>query len=73
MLLSEKELGLSDDASGLFILPANAGNGAPLAGTLEITDWVLDVNVPPNRGDCQSVLGHGEGGGRHIRLACYAA
>ena len=57
MLLSEKELGLSDDASGLFILPAKAGKGAPLSGMLEITDWVLDVNVPPNRGDCQSVLG----------------
>jgi phenylalanyl-tRNA synthetase beta chain len=57
MLCSEKELGLSDDHQGIFVLPAELKTGEPLGGLLEITDSVLDVNVPPNRGDCQSVLG----------------
>ena len=57
MLCSEKELGLSDDHRGIFVLPAEVKTGEPLEGLLEITDSVLDVNVPPNRGDCQSVLG----------------
>ena len=57
VLLSEKDSGLSDEASGIFVLPSDLVKGAALADSLEITDWVLDVNVPPNRGDCQSVLG----------------
>jgi phenylalanyl-tRNA synthetase beta chain len=57
MLCSEKELGLSDDHSGIFILPDTAKPGDSLAETSEIDDYVLEVNVPPNRGDCQSVLG----------------
>ena len=42
--------------SGIFVLPG-LKTGTPLAYALEIADYVLDVNVPPNRGDCQSVLG----------------
>ena len=57
MLCSERELGLSEDASGIFILPDDARTGAPLDTILEIRDHVLDVNVPPNRGDLQSILG----------------
>ena len=57
MLCSEKELGLSDDHSGIFILPEDAAIGDGLGSMLEISDHVLDVNVPPNRGDCQSILG----------------
>ncbi|MGD0230907.1 MAG: phenylalanine--tRNA ligase subunit beta [Syntrophorhabdales bacterium] len=57
MLCSERELGLSDDHSGIFVLPAELRTGEPLDLALEIPDYVLDVNVPPNRGDCQSILG----------------
>jgi phenylalanyl-tRNA synthetase beta chain len=57
MLCSEKELGLSDDHSGIFILPDDVAIGEGLGNMLEINDHVLDVNVPPNRGDCQSILG----------------
>jgi phenylalanyl-tRNA synthetase beta chain len=57
MLCSEKELGLSDDHSGIFILPDDTATGVSLATILEIEDSVLDVNVPPNRGDLQSILG----------------
>jgi phenylalanyl-tRNA synthetase beta chain len=57
MLCSERELGLSDDHSGIMLLPGDMKPGVPLGDILEITDYVLDVNVPPNRGDCQSILG----------------
>ncbi len=57
VLCSEKELGLSDDHSGIFVLPDDLKTGDPLDAALGIADYVLDVNVPPNRGDCQSILG----------------
>lgn len=57
MLCSEKELGLSDEESGIFVLPEDVRLGEALGNVLEISDHVLDINVPPNRGDCLSVLG----------------
>ncbi len=57
MLCSEKELGLSDDHSGIFILPDDIRPGSVLAELPLACDTVLDINVPPNRGDCLSVLG----------------
>ncbi len=59
MLCSGKELGLSDDASGLFILPKDLVPGTPLAKALGLEDAVLEVNVTPNRGDALSHLGVG--------------
>src|SRR4029450_5966778 len=57
MLCSARELGLSDDASGLFELPAGLPTGQPVAEGLALDDVVLGFNLPPNRGDCMSVLG----------------
>ncbi len=57
MLCSERELGLSDDHSGIFILPDEFRVGDGLSDALGLADSVFDVNVPPNRGDCQSILG----------------
>ncbi len=57
MLCSEKELGLSDDHSGIFILPENVKIGAKLAEMNWIHDTVLDINTAPNRGDCLSIFG----------------
>jgi phenylalanyl-tRNA synthetase beta chain len=57
MLCSERELGLSDDHSGIFILPDEVRVGDGLSDALGLADTVFDVNVPPNRGDCQSILG----------------
>lgn len=57
MLCSEKELGLSDDHSGIFILPENTEIGAKLAEMHWIRDTVLDINTAPNRGDCLSIFG----------------
>ena len=57
MLCSGKELGLSDDASGLLLLPKDLVPGTPLAKALGLEDTVLEVNVTPNRGDALSHLG----------------
>jgi phenylalanyl-tRNA synthetase beta chain len=57
MLCSERELGISDEHTGIFILPDDVKIGDPLENALALEDFVMDVNVPPNRGDCQSILG----------------
>ncbi len=57
MLCSERELGLSEDHSGIFILSDELRVGDSLGDALGLADTVFDVNVPPNRGDCQSIVG----------------
>ena len=57
MLCSERELGLSEDHSGIFILPQDATTGTKLEEMTGLRDFVFDINVPPNRGDCLSIYG----------------
>lgn len=57
MLCSAAEVGLASDAAGLLILERDAPLGERLAVALGIEDSVLDLAVPPNRGDCSSILG----------------
>ncbi len=57
MLCSPKELGLSEDGSGLLVLPAAVAPGTPVSRALGLEDVVFEVNVTPNRPDCLSHLG----------------
>ena len=57
MLCSERELGLFDNHRGIVVLPDDAPVGRSLADYLELDDYVLNIAVTPNRGDCLSVLG----------------
>ncbi|MET0406035.1 MAG: phenylalanine--tRNA ligase subunit beta [Cystobacter sp.] len=57
MLCSAKELGLSEESSGLLILPPDLVPGTPIAEALGLDDVVLEVNVTPNRPDALSHLG----------------
>jgi len=57
MLCSEAELGLSPEAEGILILPADTPLGRPLSEVLSAGDVVLEVSPTANRGDCLSVLG----------------
>ena len=57
MLCSARELGLSEDASGLFDLPAELPAGQDLVTALGLNDTIFEVNLTPNRGDCMSVAG----------------
>jgi len=57
MLCSAKELGLSDEASGLFAFPDDAKVGQDLREYLGGDDWLIEIEITPNRGDCLSILG----------------
>jgi phenylalanyl-tRNA synthetase beta chain len=57
MLCSEKELGIGEDEAGVLLLPPDAPLGADLVGYLGLDDWILEVEVTPNRPDCLSVVG----------------
>jgi phenylalanyl-tRNA synthetase beta chain len=57
MICSEQEMGLSEDHSGIMILPEGIPIGLPLSKALGLEDTLLEVNVTPNRGDCLSHIG----------------
>lgn len=57
MLCSGRELGLSEDHSGILELGAGAPVGDDLGEHLQLEDEVLDIAITPNRGDCLSVKG----------------
>ncbi|MHA1559756.1 MAG: phenylalanine--tRNA ligase subunit beta [Alphaproteobacteria bacterium] len=57
MLLSERELGLSDDHQGVVELPEDAPVGEPYAAWMKLDDPVIDIAVTPNRPDCLGVSG----------------
>ncbi|KXU36372.1 hypothetical protein AXK11_00605 [Cephaloticoccus primus] len=60
MLCSSAELGLGEDHDGILILsgePAPPAPGAPANAVLPAGDTVFDVEITPNRPDCQSHLG----------------
>lgn len=57
MICSARELGLSDDHTGILVLDPDAPLGAPLDTVLSAGETVLDVEITPNRGDWVSLLG----------------
>jgi phenylalanyl-tRNA synthetase beta chain len=59
MMCSPKELGISDDAAGLMILPPDAQVGQPFAQFMgrATGDVVFDLEITPNRPDLNSVIG----------------
>jgi len=57
MLLSERELGLSDDHDGIVDLPADAPVGMAYADYAGLNDAVLDLAITPNRPDALGVAG----------------
>ena len=57
MLLSEKEINLSDDHQGIIELPEDAPLGAPAVEVMGLADPVIEIEVTPNRGDCLGVRG----------------
>jgi phenylalanyl-tRNA synthetase beta chain len=57
MLCSAKELGLSDDHSGLLELAADAKPGEDAYRALRLDERVFTLKLTPNRADCLSVLG----------------
>lgn len=57
MLLSEAELGLAARSAGIMVLPDEWTAGELLSDRFALSDWVLEVEVTPNRPDCLSIKG----------------
>ena len=57
MLCSARELGLSEDATGLMDLPAMLVPGTPFREALDLDDMKLVIKLTPNRADCLSLHG----------------
>jgi len=57
VLCAEDELGLSEDHSGLMVLPPEVKVGRPLMEFLGPADYVLSLEITPNRPDLLGLLG----------------
>lgn len=57
MVCSEMELGISNDHSGILVLPDDAPAGTSLVDYLEYDDYQLTFELTPNRGDSMSAIG----------------
>jgi phenylalanyl-tRNA synthetase beta chain len=57
MMLSERELGISDDAAVIMLLEEGVEAGASICEVLRLRDTVLVLEVTPNRPDCLCMLG----------------
>jgi phenylalanyl-tRNA synthetase beta chain len=57
MILSESELSISDEHSGILVLSEPWDPGTPLGDVLQLGEEVLEIEVTRNRPDCLSVYG----------------
>jgi phenylalanyl-tRNA synthetase beta chain len=57
MIMSEAELGLAAKSAGTMELPEAWTAGSLLSEHFALSDWVLEVEVTPNRPDCLSIRG----------------
>ncbi|MEX3918779.1 phenylalanine--tRNA ligase subunit beta [Paraburkholderia sp. BR10872] len=57
MLCSARELKLSEDHSGLMILPENTPIGQDIREALNLDDTIFEIKLTPNKADCLSVYG----------------
>lgn len=57
MLCSEREMGLTDEHTGIIDLPADTPTGAAFADVFGLNDPVIEIKLTPNRGDCLGVRG----------------
>lgn len=57
MICSERELGLTDNHSGIMVLPENTPLGADINSIVGTGDTIIEFNATPNRPDWLSVAG----------------
>jgi phenylalanyl-tRNA synthetase beta chain len=57
MICSEAELGLSDDHSGIIVLEDDAGIGKSAREGLGLDDYIIKLDLTPNRPDLLSAIG----------------
>ncbi|MBA3066031.1 phenylalanine--tRNA ligase subunit beta [bacterium] len=54
MIVSEKELGIGSDSSGIMVLKEESPLGTPISFQ---KDEIVEAEITPDRGDCLSILG----------------
>lgn len=57
MMVSEREMGLSEDHDGIIEVDGKYEVGTPFAEIYGLNDILFDIAVTPNRADCAGVLG----------------
>ncbi len=57
MICSERELGITDDHSGIIVLDDDAPVGKPADEFLKLNDSVIKLDLTPNRPDMLSAIG----------------
>jgi phenylalanyl-tRNA synthetase beta chain len=57
MMVSEREMGLSDEGEGIIDLPADTLIGTPLSQIYGLDDPLIEIAVTPDRVDCAGVRG----------------
>ena len=57
MMLSEREIGLSDEHDGIIEVAKDVEIGSSAAEALGLTDPIIDIAITPNRGDCLGIYG----------------
>ncbi|HEV8622855.1 MAG TPA: phenylalanine--tRNA ligase subunit beta [Acidimicrobiia bacterium] len=57
MLCAPDELGLSDDHTGIMILPLDTPIGEDIRTVLGLDDIIFDLEITPNRPDAMSIAG----------------
>ncbi len=57
MILSERELGLSEEHDGIMVLDEGPEPGSPLSAALPAPGAVLELEITPNRPDCLGIYG----------------
>lgn len=57
MICSERELGLSEDHTGIMELPDDTQHGQSFVEVMGLNDTMIEVDLTPNRPDCASVIG----------------
>lgn len=57
MLVSEREMGLSEEHDGIIDLPEETAIGTPFTDVFAMNDPVIDIALTPDRGDCAGIRG----------------
>ncbi|MEM6781702.1 MAG: phenylalanine--tRNA ligase subunit beta [Pseudomonadota bacterium] len=57
MLVSEREMGLSDDHDGIIDLPEDTEIGTPFTKIFDMDDPIIEIGLTPNRADCTGIYG----------------
>ncbi len=57
MLVSEREMGISDEHDGIIEVDLKYPVGEKFIKVFNLNDPVIEINITPNRGDCLSIRG----------------